>query len=98
VSPEQLALPIAQLPTWAEDAAVENPRWTRCRAALGRQPAAYEFIIWNSRCWTEFAALHKCKDTSQVMFKLGAGAADAFDAWQVEGVRNGRWQAIEVAE
>lgn len=33
----------------------ENPRWTACRAAMGREPRAWEFIIWINARWIEYA-------------------------------------------
>lgn len=32
----------------------ENPRWTVCRAALGREPEGWEFIVWIDARWVEF--------------------------------------------
>lgn len=34
----------------------ENPRWTACRAALGREPEGWEFINWIQARWREFMA------------------------------------------
>lgn len=77
--------------TWTEDATTENPRWTRCRAALGREPKAYEFIVWNSRCWQEFAETLGLRSVDGIHARL-KDADVAFDAFQAEGVRCGRWQ------
>lgn len=78
---------------WTEDPEKENPRWTRCRAAIGREPLAYEFIIWNSRCWLEFCKSQGAtRDT--IRLKLGSHTDVAFDAWQADGVRAGKWQDV----
>ncbi len=34
----------------------ENPRWTCCREALGREPKAWEFMIWVQQRWRDYAA------------------------------------------
>jgi len=33
----------------------ENPRWTLCRAAFGREPEGYEFSLWIDARWRDFA-------------------------------------------
>ena len=33
-----------------------NPKWVECHRNLGRQPAAWEFMLWNSARIREFAA------------------------------------------
>lgn len=32
----------------------ENPRWTCCRRAMGREPQAWEFMLWNGDMWNRF--------------------------------------------
>jgi len=36
--------------------AVENPRWTLCRAALGAEPLAVDFLEWNEGMWSRYLA------------------------------------------
>jgi hypothetical protein len=33
----------------------ENPRWTICRAALGKEPEGYKFSLWIDARWQDFA-------------------------------------------
>jgi hypothetical protein len=88
------------LDSLVEDPAVENPRWTRCRYALGREPKAYEFIAWNGRCWDEFCKFHSCKNTDDLAAKFyGLGedvraGGGSFDSWQRAGVLAGQWKTL----
>lgn len=81
-----------------------NPRWIACHAALGRRPAAWEFCIWNSQRWSEFAAhigvtvgltweaARKC------CLALGADVADReYNAWLRKHINEGipdRWRLV----
>lgn len=67
----------------------ENPRWTLCRQALGREPKAYEFMVWLSPFWVQFARLHGVRDSQGVELKLGIDETRrAFDAWLAEQVNS----------
>lgn len=87
--------------TLIEDPAVENPRWTRCAYAIGRRPTSIEFMIWNERCWAEFAAMYGVKSWLDRQQKLWAilkedctRAGGPFDIWQREQVLAGRWKDL----
>lgn len=84
---EQLELPAA-----AVEQPAENPRWTRCREALGREPSNTDFICWTFSRWEDFAKERGCKDSSEVRNKLGTNAHPAFDVWLAEGVAAGKWK------
>lgn len=65
------------------DPSKENPRWTRCRVALGREPKTYEYVAWSNRCWAEFCKQQGVRDMTAAELKLGREAAHAaFDAFQ----------------
>lgn len=34
----------------------ENPRWTACRKAIGREPECWEFSLWIQKRWHDYAA------------------------------------------
>jgi hypothetical protein len=63
----------------------ENPRWTACRVALGREFKVWEFLNWNRARWVEFATeVHGYRPRSDnnspsnfVLFKLGMKAGQA---------------------
>lgn len=64
----------------------ENPRWTRCRHAIGREPKGWEFMVWMAGCWNAFRVhLHVSRLDPLDDFQ------DAFDRFQDEGVSAGRW-------
>lgn len=57
-----------------------NPRWVLCHFALGRKPAAYEFMLWLAPYWREFNAMHGTKTFTDTAIKLGVGTVHvAFD-------------------
>lgn len=62
----------------------ENPRWTQCRIALGREPRAVDFMLWIQERWRDFEDAGLQRPT---------GMQEAFDLWLVEGVAVGRWRA-----
>lgn len=79
---------------------VENPRWTCCRAAFGREPRAWEFSIWLRKRWAEFADSLGARHTpgssrSDEAFSHNwftnrvdsDGTHAQFDAWLEAGVR-----------
>lgn len=68
----------------------ENPRWTRCREALGREPSTLDFILWMGRRWQDFAAARGCRNVDEVTQRVGVH--EDFDAWLAEGVRAGLWK------
>jgi hypothetical protein len=78
----------------------ENPRWTRCRYAIGREPTGIDFSLWCVRCWIEFGELFSFRTTGYQSTRsamIAAGVADvdgAFDAWQEQGVLDGRWKEM----
>lgn len=76
-----------------ENPNVENPRFTRCVYALGRRPAMYEFIVWISRCWHEFATLNGCRDTDELKHRFPI-MYDSFDLWHRSKVLAGHWNSI----
>lgn len=79
-------MPSLQIPV------TENPRWTRCRAAIGREPKPWEFIIWVGWCWADFYRHEGVKSFSEARHKIGLRRVhDAFDAFQEAGVAAGRW-------
>lgn len=70
-----------------------NPRWVACHVAIGRRPVGWEFMVWNSQRWQEFAALQGCKTgldaSASVFLKLGHEAHEKFDTWLRETVDGG---------
>lgn len=80
-----------EVPAVAVELPAENPRWTRCREALGREPSTTDFICWMGRRWTDFAIAHGCRDGFEVRSRLGPDVHPAFDAWLSEGVAAGTW-------
>ncbi len=91
------------------DRAKENPRWTLCRAAIGREPRAWEFMLWLGPRWKEFAdslsapqgsllSWHNRDRASDVFgWKSVNGRAvvdDRFDEWLEAGVRVGKWKEV----
>lgn len=70
----------------------ENPRWTRCRHAIGREPQGWEFMVWMGWCWSEFRAHMGVRTNESGALRFGEEAwQDAFDRFQDEGVAAGRW-------
>lgn len=70
---------------------VENPRWTRCREALGREPSTTDFICWMTSWWEDYAKERGYKDSSEMHARLGPDVHPAFDAWLTAGVAAGKW-------
>lgn len=86
----------------------ENPRWTCCRAALGRTPTAYEFLRWNSLRWVDFGR----EAPPEIRARIGRGCVvggpkwrdqlalidgvhAAYDAWLRAQVEAGRFGSLE---
>ena len=79
----------------------ENPRWTQCRKAIGREIRALDFILWMSGKWTEFARESGVdlanspfyEHSSRAFLKFGDDTHRLFDRWLAAGVAAGRWTA-----
>lgn len=77
-----------KIPTTPE---TENPRWTRCRHAIGREPKGWEFIVWMTQCWADFRAHFGFRTNDEAALRLGDAFHETFDRFQDEGVAAGRW-------
>ena len=74
----------------------ENPRWTMCRAAMGREPRAWEFALWNGEQWRRFLEHLGLKrvpnETASTTIFLALGVDEgqkAYDSWLLEQVEKG---------
>lgn len=74
----------------------ENPRWTLCRAAFGREPKAWEFTLWNGEQWRRFLEHLGIKripgETASTTVFLALGLEEgqnAYDSWLLEQVEKG---------
>lgn len=73
----------------------ENPRWSCCRAALGREPRTLDFVLWMSGKWEAFAKERGVGSSSTDAFlALGDKAHAAFDAWLRSAVEAGRFGEV----
>jgi hypothetical protein len=85
----------------------ESPRWTLCRAALGREPACWEFTLWIDQRWRDFSrylgAQHIPGEVastdvfSHFWWKKRQGsemAQQAFDDWLKGEVEAGKYQEV----
>jgi hypothetical protein len=66
----------------------ENSRWTLCRRAMGREPKAWEFMLWIQERWAEFGREHGIKPRQGETFGGAAflilgekEAQQLFDRW-----------------
>jgi len=82
----------------------ENPRWTICRAAIGREPLAWEFSLWITRRWTNYATHIGVKRPSADNaflwgYSHGSSTAEiqaAFDAWLKAAVEAGKYRGVDL--
>ena len=58
-----------------------NSRWVACGRALGGKFSVWQFQIWMSEQWREFAALHGVRTSDEVFLKLGEHTHKDFDTW-----------------
>lgn len=76
----------------------ENPRWTCCRIALGRDICALDFILWMSGKWEMFADEKGIPHASgnwradDVFCTRGEEVHAEFDAWLRERVEAGEFR------
>lgn len=68
---------------------LENPYWTACRRALGREPTAAEYFAWNREQWRAYAASLGLRvpasESPRIVAMLWVRDVDAaFAAWLTE--------------
>jgi hypothetical protein len=82
----------------------ENPRWTMFRAAIGREPEVWEFVIWSGRRWRDYAEhLGLRKHSSDAVF-VDCWGKDmsteeiqaAFGAWLKAAVEAGKYCGVDL--
>lgn len=87
----------------------ENPRWTRCREALGREFEAWEFSLWIKQRWRDYAKFlgladlgaawssHSDRVFSWYWFehkKTMSEVHDIFDQWLKSEVEAGKYKEV----
>jgi hypothetical protein len=85
----------------------ENPRWACCRAAIGREPLGWEFMIWNGRRWVDYARengiqrparIGICDEVFRIGWDKGKTSAEIhaeYNAWLVAAVEAGRFGGLD---
>ena len=61
----------------------ENPRWTACRHYLGREPSAFEFLIWNGARVGEWVRLKGGRTNDDRRWFIGMYGSE-YDKWLLD--------------
>jgi hypothetical protein len=74
----------------------ENPRWTMCRAAIGREPEVWEFTLWTQQRWRDYAVHLGLADLAVgVVTKLFSDSGLVTGAWSSASTRISSWYWFE---